>query len=166
MAMLVAGCTSTLPDNLERAMLETAEGPKPTCESGHDAALNGGVITISPGQVVCVQLRIEGDTIVPVSIVSAANPETTLVLRSWIDAESSDTFLTLHNPLDLLLRYEASMLRADASQAEYTSSCPVLSRRVSIEHWPYPIQELRIGKFSVEPEMVGDDPKTQTIRCR
>ena len=166
MAILVSSCASTLPENVERASLQAAEAPKPACESGHEAALNDGVVTIRPGQVVCVQLRVESDAIVPVAIVSESNLDSTLVLKSWIEAASSDTFLTLHNPLDLLLRYEANMVRLNEAQAEYTSSCPVLSLRLSLEHWPYPISELRLSNFSIEPVDAADSPNSMTIHCR
>jgi len=158
-AIALAGCASSLPANLERAMLDAAEAPRPACQSGHDAALRDGVVTIRPGQTVCVQLRLDGSVVVPETIVSVADPESTLILKAWLDADNSDTFLTLHNPLDVFLRYEASMLVPSASRHEYTSSCPVLSRRLSMEHWPYPIDELTLRHFSAEPE-------SETIECR
>ena len=141
------------------AALQAAKDGKPACESGHPAALKGGVVTIKSGETICVELRLNGNSVSPVAIVSEADESTTLVLKAWNEAGKPDTFLTIHNPLNVFLRYQAHMLVPGHTQIEYTSSCPVMAGRFGLEHWPYPIQELRLANFSVEPE-------STTIECR
>jgi hypothetical protein len=151
-AILLGGCASAPKSEMERVALKVVADPKPSCQSGHEGALSGGALTILPGETICVSLQVRGDSVVPGAVVSSANPENTLIVRFWQEAGSGATFLTLHNPLATYLGYQAHLLRLGASQREYTTSCPVLSRRVGIEQWPYQVSEITLSNFASLPE--------------
>ena len=158
-ALLSTGNLSASESPAVNAALSTAKEGKPACAAGHDNALADGTVTIKPGETICVELQMRGDRIIPVAVVSVANQDSTLVLKAWNEPGKPDTFLTLHNPMDVSIRYEAQMLLPVKSHAEYTSSCPVMSRRFALEHWPYAITELTLSNFRVEPE-------SNTMECR
>jgi hypothetical protein len=94
----------------------------------------------------------QGDSVVPVAVVSTANPTNTLVVRLWQESGTNEMFLTLHNPLNTFLAYQANLLRPGTSQRQYTSSCPVLSHRLGIEQWPYQVSEITLSNFTSLPE--------------
>ena len=166
LAGLLAGCSSAPPaspappqSTLERVAIRTVGEPVPSCEPGHEGALVDGVLTIGPGEAICVQIEVRGDEVVALGVVATATAGNTLVVRSWREPGSSETFMSLHNPLETNLSYEANMLRAGTSQWEYTSSCAVLSRRIGIEHWPYSISQFKLNAFK-------SLPPSQQIECR
>ena len=150
-AALLGGCASAPKSEMERVALKVVADPKPTCEPAHEGALAGGALTILPGETICVSLKVQGDSVVPDAVVSSISPESTLVVRLWQEPGSGATFLTLHNPLATYLGYQAHLLRPGASQREYTTSCPVLSRRVGIEQWPYQVREITLSNFASLP---------------
>jgi hypothetical protein len=41
----------------------------------------------------------------------------------------------------------------------HTSTCPVLSERFGIEHWPYELVELRLGSFRALAD-------SKTVECQ
>ena len=155
-AVFLASCKSPAPaltqSSLERVGLRTAAEPVPECESGHDAALSDGVLTFRPGETICVRLEVREDTVVPAEVVSTSSAESTLVVKAWIEPGSTETFLSLHNPLASYLRYQAHLVRAGSEQSEYTSSCPVLSGRLAVEQWPYAIRTFILSDFRLIPE--------------
>jgi hypothetical protein len=150
--MLVGGCATSMPAEMKAISLKAASEPMPACESGHDDALVGGVLSIRPGQVICVELGNEGAAVVPVKIVSTRDPKNTLVLSFRQHEDSNNWVLSLYNPLSQFLQYKVQMHRPGQSGFEETSNCPVLSHRLGIEFWPHPIDELRLQDFSAIPE--------------
>jgi hypothetical protein len=151
--LLLSGCAAKPEQSLmEEVALREVPEPRPKCQEGHGLALDEGIITIRPGEVLCITLRAEGDKVIPVAVTTTDDPNTTLIVRAWHEPGKPDTFMLLHNPLGAFLRYEATMFLPGRSQGEYTSSCPVLSRRMAFEHWPYQISSLKLGKFSLEPD--------------
>ncbi len=156
---LFAGCASAPPSALEEVGLRVAGEATPACEPGHEGALSGGSVTIRPGQTICLNVQVDSSSVVPVAVVSTADSENTLILKFWQEPGSGDSVLTVHNPLSTFLRYKAHMLRPRSSQSEYTSSCPVLSKRFGLEHWPYAISELTLSGFETLPE-------SGTITCQ
>jgi hypothetical protein len=151
-AILISGCASAPSSTMEKAGLRVVGEPAPACEPGHQGALTGGALTIVPGQTICLTLQLRGDSVVPVSVVSTVDPQNTLVVRLWQESGTNETFLTLHNPLNKFLSYQASLLRPGTFQRQYTSSCPVLSRRLGVEQWPYPVNEITLSDFAALPD--------------
>jgi hypothetical protein len=158
-ALLSSANVSAAESPAAEAALKTAEDGPPACESGHDDALRDGVVTTRPGETICVELQVHGNKVSPVAAVSVANSDSTLVLRAWNEPGKPDTFLSVHNPLNVFLRYEARMLVPGETQVEYTSSCPVMSRRFGIERWPYAINAITLAEFKAIPE-------SNTMECR
>ena len=150
---LSAACAQTDLNRTEAVAEQVVENPLPSCEPGHHQALSNGLLHIKPGQTVCVQLKVLGNVVVP-SVVVGPNAESsgTLIVRAWPDPRTNATYLYIHNPLERLLQYNASMLRSGSLQWEHTSTCAVLPHRVGFEQWPYPINEFKLGDFVVLPE--------------
>jgi len=158
-AALLASCKSAPPaipaseqSSLERVGIRTVAEPKPSCEAGHDAALSEGVLTLRPGDTICVRLEVHENSVVPAEVVTTSTAENTLVVRAWIEPGTSETYLSLHNPLASFLRYEAHLVQVGSKQSEYTSSCPVLSGRIGIEQWPYAVSSFSLSGFKLLPE--------------
>ena len=82
-AILLSGCASAPKSTMEQVGLRVAAQPAPSCESDHEGALAGGALTILPGETICVTLQVQGDSVVPVAVVSTADPANTLVVRLW-----------------------------------------------------------------------------------
>jgi hypothetical protein len=164
LALTITSCATTAQEtastpqsSMERVGLRTAKEPIPSCEAGHDASLSNGVVTIKPGETICLRLQVQGKSVSPVAVVSTAEKNNTLVLRMW--QEGGETFLSLNNPIDAFLRYEASMLLPGQSQYQHTSSCPVLSQRLGIEQWPQAVSALTLKNFESFPD-------SDRIECR
>jgi hypothetical protein len=156
---LLTGCASAPPSTLEGIGLRVAGEAPPSCESGHESALSDGSVTIRPGQTICLTVQVQGSSVVPIAVVPTADSDNTLILKFWQEPGTGDAVLTVHNSLATFLSYKAHMLRPNSSQSEYTSSCPVLSKRFGLEHWPHPIAELTLSSFESLPE-------SETITCQ
>jgi len=138
--------------SMERVGKRLLGDPAPACQAGYEGSLAGGAVTILPGQTLCLKLELRGESVLPVSVVSVANPEDTLILKFWQEPGTDEMFLSLHNPLSTFLRYQAYMLRPGQQEREYTSSCPVLSKRIGVEQWPHLVSEITLSGFTSLPE--------------
>lgn len=156
---LLAGCASAPKSTFEQIGLRVAREGVPSCEPGHEGALVGGAVTIRPGQTICLALQVHGSSVLPVAVVPSGSKENVLILGFSREPDSNAAVLTVHNPLGTFLRYKAHMLRPGSSGYEYTSSCPVLSNRLGIEHWPHTITELLLSDFESLPD-------SATITCQ
>ncbi|MBB6185386.1 hypothetical protein [Oleiagrimonas soli] len=159
MALLAAGCAAAPKPTMEQVGLRTVASPTPSCQAGHENALADGALIIEPGQTLCVDLHVDGTRVEPVRIVTTADPKRTLIIRFWNEPGTDDMYLTLHNPLPSTLRYHATMRRSGSYVYEATSVCDILSKRLAIEHWPYPIAALHLSGFST----TGSEDRVQ---CR
>src|SRR5262249_49362003 len=112
-------------------------------------ALAHGVLTVRPGETICLSFRVEGETLSPLAVVDVTKHESTLVVKSWREQDSGDVFLALYNPFSSYLQYQATMLLSGASQHQHTTTCPVLSRRRNVESWNISITELRLSAFKL-----------------
>jgi len=155
---LLTGCASA-PATFEQIGLREAGEAPPTCERGHESSLTGASVTIRPGETICLTIKTKDKSVVPTAVVATANPENTLILKFWQEPGTTNMVLTVHNPLGTFFRYRAHMLRPGSANYEYTSSCPVLSKRLGIEHWPHAISELRLSDFASLPE-------SETMTCQ
>jgi len=150
LAALLAG-TAGAP-SVEQVFKKIATDPVPSCEAGHAEALTSGILTIKPDQIICTSVESRGDSIVPVAVVSAYKPETTLVIKFWREPNSGDMYLVVFNPLGGFLQYQAAMRLPGSLLPQHTSTCPVLSHRRGIERWPQPVEELVLSNFKLLPE--------------
>lgn len=156
---LTVGCASNSTSNFERIGVRVGGEQRPTCEPGHEDALSNGAITILPGQTICVTVQVHGNSVVPLSVVSSEDPGNTLILKFWQESSTNDMVLTVHNPLATFLRYRAYMILPGSSRPVYTTSCPVLSKRFGLEHWPHAISLITVENFE-------SLPLSQTITCQ
>jgi hypothetical protein len=160
--LLVAGCASapkSTMETMEKVGIRVAGEPIPECQSGHDSALANGILTIRPGDIICVSLETDGASVSPAVVVASANPKDTLVVKFWQEPGTSNMFLSVHNPLSSFLQYRAEILRPGSLQYEYTSSCPVLAHLMGLENWPFPIAELGLSNFKLLPD-------SKAIECK
>lgn len=138
---LAAGCAATPYTTAASAAVEAVEAGVPACEPGHEGALSNGVVTIRPGETICLAMREDGSTPRPTGVVATGSGSaSTIVLRSWQSGEG--VFLTAHNPFPEQVKYRAGVLIPGEQHFRRTSSCPVLSNHMSLEHWPHPIVAL------------------------
>lgn len=136
----------------------------PACRTDRADAIADGRIHVRPGETLCVRLQLDGDAVKAIELVDAAASGDALVISARL--EDGRTFLTLVNPLRRWLRYHAWMQRRGTPGFRYTSSCPVLSNhRVGFEDWPFPIDELALGDFTLEPAGEESAP-TRQMECR
>ena len=149
---LLTGFASA-PATIEQIGVRDSGEVHPPCEPGHENSLSGGSVTIRPGETICLTIQVQDSSVVPVAVVTTANPQNTLILQFRQRPGTSDMVLTVHNPLPTFFRYKAHMLLPGSAGYEYTSSCPVLSKRQGIEHWPHAITALRLSDFSSLPEL-------------
>lgn len=154
--VLAAGCAATPAvsgpqGTAANAGIKAVQAGVPFCESGHGGALADGIVAIHPGETICLEMRADGSAMVATRVVdSPIDAATTIVLRSW--REGNDVFLTVHNPFPKDIKYRAGMLLPGEARHRKTSSCPVLSRRMSLEHWPHPIDEILMTDFHFAPD--------------
>ncbi|MDC7684354.1 hypothetical protein PQU92_13785 [Asticcacaulis sp. BYS171W] len=90
-------------------------------------------------------------------VVAKLPPNTLLVSYGQMD-DKPDTWLKIESTLPENLKYNAlMMLFKPAGETGYqfrpTSSCPVLSGKIAIEHWPHPIGPILLAK----PRFVAKD---------
>jgi len=150
---LFFGAATTDPETrAEQVMSGVAKESIPPCERGHSRALARGVLTIRPGETVCLSFRAEGSALSPLSVVDVAGQESTLVVRFWREENTGDMFLALYNPFPNYLQYQATMLLSGSSQHQHTSTCPVLSGHRNVESWNIPVTELRLSAFKLLPD--------------
>lgn len=144
------------PSAPEKLAVRVAKEPAPSCEPGHGDALVNGAVTIRPGQTLCIRLKVEGDVVRPEAVVSSRDSANTLVLRMRDEPGTGTTFLYLYNPLSRNLLYDAVLSKQGKTQAEHTSTCPVLSSRMGFEYWTYYfVSRLTLTQF----KLASDDAK-------
>ena len=147
LALLFVAEPSDPEQTANEIILRESSKSVPVCESGHAQALSNGVLTIKPGETICVLLHVQGKSVVAKTVVESSSRESTLVVKFWREPAAGEWFLELYNPLGGYLRYQAAMVSPDASKNGHTSTCPVLSRRRGFEYWNYPITQLALSDF-------------------
>lgn len=149
-----AGCASSPPmttATAATAAIDAVRGGVPACEPGHERALVNGVVAIHPGETICLGMKKDATGIIPLAVVdSGTAASSVVVVRFWLEGDQS--FLSVHNPFPSNIKYRAGMLLAGENRPRATSSCPVLSRRMSLEHWPHRIAELLLTDFRFAPQ--------------
>lgn len=163
-AAAASGTDSGFAPSAEAAVLDAVKRnghETPACRTDRADAIVDGRIHVRAGETLCVALRVDGNRASAVGLVNGAASRDALVVTARQD--DGRTFLTLVNPLRGWLRYRAWMLRSDSDGFIYTSSCPVMSdHRVGFEDWPFTIDELALGDFTLEPATGGKEQ----VECR
>jgi hypothetical protein len=143
------------PDSLPPGVTPTTRGVGirtvregiPACEPGHEGALADGVVTIRPGETICLAVEVRGESVTPLAAVAPREPQGVVVLRFWQERGTEQMYLSVHNPLETALLYEATMLLPGDTSGQHTSTCPVGAKVVGIEQWPHRIARLRLTRF-------------------
>jgi hypothetical protein len=147
--LVIAACVSgkSPPSHPASPQVNAAAPPVASsgCQSSRPDALLNGTINVRPGEQLCIKIETRGNAVVPVALVQTQTEETLLVtLRQ--QSGPTNTLLSLHNPLGVYLKYQAS-IRVPGHLPQHTSTCPVLSHLFGIESWPYEIQEVTLTNF-------------------
>ena len=114
--------------------------------------LGGKAITIYPGEELYVeaQLGLEpNESLILRAVTENKHPEKTLTLKMWQEPGKAGTFLQVTNPMSKAIKYSALMMSTQSETLYKTSSCPVLDRKASYEHWPHEIFQLVLTDFRV-----------------
>ena len=111
-----------------------------------------GVASIAVGETLYLEANSSPST-APTLSYTAANedPSRTLVLSLSIEGEESgkpQTRLRISNPLARPFTYKASIRVAGTNGFQPISTCPVMARLSSYEHWPYPIVQIALSDFA------------------
>ena len=134
----------------EQVYVRASTEAVPVCETAHPGVLAKGIVTLKPGETVCLSLRVIGNSVVPTASTQSHDPKNTLVLKAWYEAGA--TFLVVYNPLPEFLGYQAALQQSVGAQSQHTSVCSVLPLRRGIERWPYPIAALSLSEFKLLPD--------------
>ena len=115
----------------------------PTCSA--DVQIRGPVVSIFPGQTVCLSFELESGYLVP-----HATPEPyadSVVLRRHESAGGAEPRMAVFNPFALPIKYRAGMRVPDEPRYLATSSCSVIPGGVSSELWWHEIEEIVVANF-------------------
>jgi hypothetical protein len=120
-------------------------------------------ISILPGETLFVEADIDSDLLVNLKQVTAVtHPEKTIRLEFWQEPtirDGTEMLLKVSNPFEKHLRYKLYMMTTDSDSMRYTSSCPVMPGKFSLEHWPYPLFQI----FVVDIKLVT--PGVEKLVC-
>jgi hypothetical protein len=146
--IISASCSAADPaSKVERVAIEVAKTSPAKCLMERPAALTKNVVLMRPGETICVDVEVRDQAIFARGLV-ATPTDSTLIFQAWRDG--ADTFLRVQHSLDVSLRYEAVMAPAgEEMKMERTSTCPVMPKMFSLEHWPYPVVVMAFSEFSV-----------------
>lgn len=158
MVVLALAFSSSLAQERETLTFKSTKVTVPPCGRALVQPQSGGTITLLPDQVACFALKVTDGRIQLTDPPKSAAPENLLVLKLWYVPEAGKSFLSIHNPLSQFLTYKAHILRVGAKSLEYTTTCPVLSRRDGLEFWTYALSEITISDLALAPE-------SKTIEC-
>ena len=115
-------------------------------------------ITLYPGE----KLYIEADRLDQAlgkfrAVETNSHPDKTLVFQFRQDEGKSDMHLKVHNPFDQTIKYHAVLRTTDSDQMYKTSSCPVIPKGLSFEHWQHEIFQLMLFDFRFLSEKSGGE---------
>lgn len=122
--------------------------------------IHKGVITVFAGQTLNVEaVPGPGGRLGRFNLVrKVVHPARTLVLQ--LEQSGRGMMLTVHNPFDRPLRYEAGIRRLDDSGFTPSDVCPVMAKLGGIEAWPEPLFQVRLTDLHLEAA------KTPDLTCR
>lgn len=125
-------------------LAEVQHGPEDVvCD--REALIEEGVVSVFPGQTVCLDLELEGGFVIPrVASVQSAH---SLVLTMTSRAAPESTLLRVFNPYSMVLKYRAGMSLPDEGGYYETSSCGVIPGGSALEMWSHPIDEIILGNL-------------------
>ncbi len=140
----------------------------PACQVDRPDALVGERVHIRPGETLCIRMVARDGRLVPEALVAAPDAADA-VIATAARTDDVQTMLTIANPFSQLLRYKAWLRRPGDAQDRYgyTSSCPVIANHgKAFELWPYPVAELVLADFSLEPALEADGKTERPLTCR
>jgi hypothetical protein len=118
--------------------------------------VQGDMVTIFPGDNLFVEANFEGRKLKSLKSVSdIATPERTIEFnfsQSEKIGDGTGMVLKVRNPFDRPLKFHVGKMILEDDRIMKTSSCPVVAKGMSFEHWPEPIFQLVVEDFRlIEP---------------
>lgn len=130
----------------------------PSCRPGRADSLAGGLVTVRPGETLCLSVAAEDGVVTPLAVLaSASEGQPAIIVRVWQEPGGEDVFMSIHNLLGENLKYRAGMLLPGESHHVSTSTCAVIAQGIGIESWPHPVSELVLADFRLidnSPELM------------
>ncbi|MEE8294617.1 MAG: hypothetical protein V3R64_02795 [Sphingomonadales bacterium] len=122
-------------------------------------AVNDGFLIIYPGEELFIEAEKSETGPINLKLVKEnTNPERTFIFK-FFQSEGTDMMLSVTNPFDKMLKYQALMVLPEDGNLYETSSCAVMAGLMGFEMWPQPIFQLIIADMKfVEP--------TDSIVCK
>lgn len=112
------------------------------------------ILQLYCGEKVFIECEIKADSIHTMKVVAKnKHPEKTIIIEFYqkIDSDSRiNTFLTVKNPFDKILKYDANMYTLNSKEWVPTSILPILPNLLGIEHWPHPIITFGLDNWRIE----------------
>lgn len=108
----------------------------------------GELVTIFAGETLHLEADVAGDAITtlrPVTEITA--PDKTISLTFEQRAGKTDMTLSISNPFSRMLKYRLGMQVLGRDALLKTSSCPIIAKGRSFEHWGHPIVQLVLTDF-------------------
>lgn len=119
-----------------------------------------GFVAIFPGVTLYIAGEVVDGKIVNLRAVDKQEqPVNVIELRMYQEEGKPDTFLTVTNYFQEIIKYRAGMMLPTSDEVRRTSSCAVMSGPISIEHWPHAVFQLLLTDFHVVDATEGQ------IRC-
>lgn len=109
------------------------------------------ILQIYPGEELNVEAEVQGDSIFSMKVVKQiTHPEKTIrikFLQNVGDRKNTQMILSVVNPFDQKLIYDARMFTVDRQVWESTSIIPIQPKLVNYETWPNVIATLALEKW-------------------
>jgi hypothetical protein len=107
-------------------------------------------ITVYPGETLDFEADENPDSTLTLHLVSRVeHPEKTITVslaQAATVADGTGMIFSIKNPFDRDIRYHMGIMSLAHERIVATSTCPVLKKIFGIEHWPYPLFQVIIGK--------------------
>lgn len=138
--------SSAIPDvQPPRTSLESIFGSIPDCSAALDRVSPAGVVSILPGETICLRLSLVEGAIRPEQV-PRISPDA-IVMRFRVTDGAQGARLQVFNPHASNLKYRAGIRVAGDSNYYSTSSCPVISGGAAFESWGQSIEEILAADF-------------------
>lgn len=112
------------------------------------------VIQVFPGEKLNIETEVRNDTVYSMKVVKEiAFPERTITLdfsQQGDTRESQQMILTVTNPFDKKLNYNALMFTPKGQRWTPTSIIPIRPKLLNYEMWPHPIITLVLDQWRLE----------------
>ena len=116
-------------------------------------AILNDLVNLIPGEKLLIKTQIRGDRLISLNLVETnVSAERTLEIefKQERDGKRSFMILSVKNPFDRTLVYEAGIQRHGQQKFVKTSSVPVPAHLEAFESWPEPLTRIMLKNFRLQ----------------